>query len=247
MGVNNSWVVYKPQLWVGVDDPGNFVDIGWKDPSITKFAPAGHWHKWLVVKEDNGTFRRSQFRVDDMPNVYYFRRNHNFDVKKFLHEPTVNWGNEDKGIDALGIKGGRSVMLSAIKILYYLGFRTVYMLGADFNMSSEADQNYAFKQHRDSVSVSGNNATYAKLNKRFTALLPEFAEEGMRIYNCYQKSGLTAFPYMSYNEALDRASATCSKPIDTEGWYDRKERERAAEKARKEQEKKATEEDESDR
>lgn len=227
MGVNNSWSIFKPNLWTSVDDPGNFLDIGWKDPTITKFVPIGHSHKLLVVKEADGNFRASQFRVKEMPGVYYFRRNLKFQPKRFLLENSVNWGMADSESDELGCKGGRSVMLASIKILHYLGFRTVYLLGADFNMSKDK-QNYAFKQERTESSVNGNNSTYANLNKRFSSLLPEFKACGMNIYNCYKESGLTAFPHMKFEKAVYKASNTFTKSIDTEGWYDRKDREKAA-------------------
>jgi len=225
MGVNNSWSVYKPDLWTCVDNAGSFLDIGWKDPSIKKFVPAEQVLKRLIVKEENGTFRKSQFLVRDMPTVMYYRRNDMFNSKTYLTEPTVNWGNGEKNTDAVGCKGGRSVMLAAVKILYNIGFRNVYLLGADFKME-QGCRNYAFSQHRSEDSVKGNNATYSSLNRRFISLLPEFKEAGFNMYNCYKDSGLTAFPYMSYEEAVQKASRICSKKIDTGGWYDRKAREK---------------------
>lgn len=225
MGVNNSWSIFKPNLWVSVDDPGNFIDTGWKDPTITKFVPVGHYHKLLIVKEESGEFRPSQFKVRDMPGVYYFRRNLKFQSRTFLTENTINWGVDDETVDELGCKGGRSVMLAAVKILYYLGFRTIYLLGADFNMEV-GKQNYAFKQDRTESSVKGNNSTYRNLDKRFTAMLPDFNAAGLQVYNCYKDSGLKAFQHMSFEKAIEKASETCSKQVDTEGWYDRKEREK---------------------
>lgn len=233
MAVNNAWSVFKPNLWTCVDDPGNFLDIGWKDPSILKFAPLSHVHKQLQVKEDNGLFRPSQFKVKEMPSVLYYRRNEKFELQNFLCQNTVNWGNKDKEMDELGNKGGRSVMMAAIRILYYLGFRRVYLLGADFNMQTGKD-NYAFKQDRSLSSVNGNNNTYKTLDSRFKALKPIFDSFNYKIYNCNSDSGLKAFPYMSYEEAINRSSGKFQKTIDTIGWYERKEKEKeAAEHAKK--------------
>ena len=227
MAINNAWSIIRPNLWVCVDDPGNFLDIGWKDPSIIKFAPLGHLHKNLQVKESNGTFRPSQFKVADMPSVYYFRRNEKFEVGNFLCQNTVNWGNRDSDTDDLGNKGGRSVMLAAIRLLYYLGFRRIYLLGADFKMEI-GKQNYVFAQDRSSSSVKGNNNTYRALNSRFEAMKPIFEQNDLQIFNCNNQSGLTAFPFIHYQQAIDVASGRFQKEMDTEGWYDRKERERKA-------------------
>lgn len=225
MAVNNAWSVCKPNLWICVDDPGNFLDIGWKDPSIIKFAPMGHVNRNLQVKEDNGEFRTSQFKVKDMPSVFYFRRNNKFEINEFLHQSTVNWGNEEKIVDELGNKGSRSVMLAAIRILYYLGFRRIYLLGADFKMESGKD-NYAFKQNRSTFSINSNNNTYNILNSRFNALKPIFDSLNYKIFNCNKDSGLKSFPYISYENAIKLASCKFNKKISTEGWYDKKEKEK---------------------
>lgn len=63
MGVNNSWSVHRPTLWTGVDDPGRFIDVGWKDPGILKFVPVCHWGRKLRVQAADGTMRDSVFRV----------------------------------------------------------------------------------------------------------------------------------------------------------------------------------------
>ena len=43
MAVNNAWSVRRPTLWTCVDDPGRFIDVGWKDPGILKFVPTCMW------------------------------------------------------------------------------------------------------------------------------------------------------------------------------------------------------------
>ncbi|MFO0081170.1 MAG: hypothetical protein ACK55O_00955, partial [Phycisphaerales bacterium] len=45
MAVNNAWAVHRPTLWTCVDDPGRFIDTGWKDPGILKFVPTCMWDK----------------------------------------------------------------------------------------------------------------------------------------------------------------------------------------------------------
>jgi hypothetical protein len=194
-----------------------------------KFTPIGHVNRNLQVKEDNGEFRTSQFKVKDMPSVFHFRRNSKFEVNEFLYQSTVNWGNEEKIIDELGNKGSRSVMLAAIRILYYLGFRRVYLLGADFKMESGKD-NYAFNQDRSIFSINSNNNTYNILNSRFNALKPIFDSLNYKIFNCNKDSGLKSFPFINYETAIKQASAKFNKKIDTLGWYDRKEKEKEKEK-----------------
>ena len=63
-------------------------------------------------------------------------------------------------------------MLVALRLLHYLGFRTVYLIGADFKMTPE--QGHAFDEARSAESVRHNNVLYDSLNRRFEALRDHF-------------------------------------------------------------------------
>jgi hypothetical protein len=222
MGVNNSPAVWKPNFWTCVDNPGNFIEQIWKDASICKFAPLSHAFLKIRTRNEAGELIPSAFRVDDCPNVFYYTRHGRFDSETWLTDENFNWGNDEGATDALGVKGSRSVMLVAIKLLWYLGFARIFLLGADFRMQDGA-QNYAFPQDRTPSSVKGNNATYNALNKRFAALQPHFLRAGLEVVNCTPESGLTAFPMGDFELAVKVAAKECNeKPINTEGHYDKR-------------------------
>ena len=96
-----------------MDDPGRFIDTGWKDPGIIKLVPLHHRNRKLRVKRSNGTFRNSKFCVSQMPATFFYARSVHFDPDRYFTEPGINWGNPSDQADAMGIKGGRSVMLAA--------------------------------------------------------------------------------------------------------------------------------------
>ena len=231
MSVNNAATVVRTQLWTCVDDPASFSDAIWYDPAITKFVPMRHMKKSFMVRDASDQLERSADKVGDMPCVYGYHRNDDFVAERWLHEDTFNWGNNGRRVDAHGIKGSRSVMLVAVRLLYYLGVRTVYLLGCDFHMQVGA-QNYAFPQDRTPGSVHGNNYSYNALNVRFAALRPHFEQHGFFVHNCTPNSGLTAFDYLPYEEAVAAACARIPKKINTVGMYDRKAKEKAAEAAK---------------
>lgn len=218
-GINNGWVIWRPHLWFCVDDPANFIDVGWKDPTITKFAPLGKITKRLKVKLPDGGFRWSKYLANQMPSCFFFPRNERFHRDLFFTQNSVNWGCHSKKQCSEGIQSQRSVMLSAVRLLTWLGFKRIVLVGADFRMSHNA-QNYAWKQARNEGSVKNNTKTYAALNERFRALHPGLLEQGIEIYNATPNSGLTAFPSMEWNRAVNEAAAECRKQVDTEGWYD---------------------------
>lgn len=233
-GVNNGPKTIRPNFWSCVDDPKRFLKSIWLDPTITKFVPHAHAEKplfdnekWqdLEVITSNGSPRK--VLVGDCPNVVYFHRNSKFMADRFLYEDTINWGNHaDYG-------GGRSVMLPIVRILFLLGFRKVFLLGADFRMSET--YTYHFDEQRSKGAVKGNLATYDRMkNDYFPALKPFFDAEGFQIFNCArpEDSDLKVFPFKPYEEAIqeciaplgdltnERTWGLYSKPEERQKWKD---------------------------
>ncbi len=218
MAVNNAWAVHRPTLWTCVDDPGRFIDTGWKDPGILKFVPTCMWDKRLRIQGPDGAMRNSAFRVRQMPSVMFFRRADHFDHERFLTGDSVPWGNDAKNPDSLGITGKRSVMLVALRLLHHLGFGTVYLLGCDFKMAE--DRKYAFAENRAANAIRHNNVLYDSLARRFEALKPHFEKHRFRVVNCSPGSELQVFERMEFPDAVAAASAECGKPVNTQGWYE---------------------------
>ena len=86
MSVNNAGAVYRSNLWVSVDDPGNFCDAIWRDPAITKFVPICHMEKPIYVRDSDRELVPSSDRVGDMPAVFGFRRNEAFQADQWMYE-----------------------------------------------------------------------------------------------------------------------------------------------------------------
>lgn len=213
MSVNNTPKTFRTNLWTCVDDPSHFIKSIWLDPVIQKFVPLDHAEKFIF---DNETWKTTEIKVGDCPNVVFYRRNEKFQAKQFLTESTFNWG------DHSNLGGGRTVMLVAIRMLYYLGIRKIYLLGCDFSMSSESK--YHFKQGRSKSSINGNNGTYAKLMKRFSDLKPILKEHNLEIYNCNHESRLRVFPFVNFREAwfdVIKHMPVNIKNERTDGLYDR--------------------------
>ena len=191
MGLNNSVKTFRPNLWTCVDSPDHFLRSIWLDPAIQKFVPICHASKFIFNSDE---WKFMDIRVGDCPNMVYFKRNEHFQAKQFLWEDCINWGNHKKH------GGGRSVMLAALRILFILGIRRVFLLGADFKMNPST--NYHFEQGRSRGSISGNNSTYHLLNKWFSELRPLFEEQHFYVYNCNPESGLKAFDFVSFDQAI---------------------------------------------
>ena len=233
LAVNNAAAVVRPHLWTCVDNPGNFCDAIWRDPAILKFVPQEHFDKPLIVRDSLGQLVPCADRVREMPAVFGYARNDDFVPERFLHEHTFNWGNHGKRTDVDGQRGSRSVMYVALKLLYYLGVRRIYLLGCDFRME-QGRNNYAFEQSRTASSVKGNNRSYEILDVRLGRLRPIFEQGGFQVFNCTPNSGLTVFPHVPFPEAVQTALQGFPQQFTTAGMYDRLQRERDAAKATRE-------------
>jgi len=206
MTLNNAHSSYRGQANIIVDDPSRFNLSMWLDPTIQKFVPLAHFEKplWdnrrIVSGEEwQQRWEPANMRVGDCPNVIGFRRNEKFHAGRWLYEDTINWGNHKN------FGGGRSVMLAALRVLFLLGFRRVYLLGVDFEMG--ADKAYHFAEQQTKECIRFNLETYTKLQNWFTELQPYFLQEKFIVKNCNLNSKLTAFPFIPYEDAIVEASA----------------------------------------
>ncbi len=191
MSMNNAICSIRTDLWVSVDAPHHFVRSVWLDSKIMKFTPLAHYSERVF---DSDTWCYTRHRACECPNAFFYLRSDRFEIDTYLSEQVISWGNH------ASLGGGRSVMLAAIKLLYYLGIRTVYLVGVDFGMDRDAP--YHFEQKRDRAAIRGNNTLYKQLIQHFTNLAPVFDARGFKLFNCNPKSNLTLFPLISLEDAV---------------------------------------------
>jgi len=205
MTLNNAVKSFRGQAACIVDDPSRFVASMWLDPKITKFVPADHFEKplWdnrtLVVNgKPEQRWCPLDMKVGDCPSVIGYHRNEKFHAPRFLYEETINWGCHKQW------GGGRSVLLPAMRILFLMGFRKIYLVGVDLEMTAE--KHYHFDEGRTQRAVENNMSTYGKLIQWLAELKPYLDREGVVVKNCNPESRLTAFPKTTVEEAVAEAT-----------------------------------------
>jgi hypothetical protein len=164
MTLNNAVHSYRSNANCSVDHPNRFSYSMWLDPTIQKFVPMASFEEPLwdnrllnVCGQKVQQWHKADFSLAQCPSVVGFRRNEIFNASRFLYENTINWGEHKAA------KGRRSVMLPALRILFLLGFRNVYLLGIDWEMNIQ--KSYHFPEQRTKAMIGGNLATY-KLNSK---------------------------------------------------------------------------------
>ena len=186
MSMNNGPDVFRPNLWCAVD--GN-EGTGEND----RFLP------WIF--QDPGIMKFYPVRhlhTVQGPNLWGYTETQPFRWWRYLAEQRVVWGN--------------NVMMICIRILYDLGVRTIYVLGADFHM--DAQEPYAFRETVNDQHARSNNVSYEMMNRRFVLLRPLLEQHGLKIFNCTPGGNLTAFERMGYDQAIDQLD----KPDQASTW-----------------------------
>ena len=190
MGMNGSPQAHLPDYWVAMDAPTKFqpelYESVYLNPDVAKFVPYDN-RRYTEVRRPEAPNRHTGIYY---PSTYMVRHNSRFHWWRFFADPLIHWG--------------RNTMVVALRLLYDLGIRRVFLLGVDFHM--EPDREYAFKQRAGATHADMNNGHYIALQRKFELLQPVFLSLGYHVYNCNPDSKLTAFPFWGYHKAIKLAN-----------------------------------------
>jgi hypothetical protein len=212
--MNNVATMIRPDIWFSVDLPRNFNEIIWRDPSVMKFTFDKHLAANRPVDSWDGTqFIRTGMLAKECPNTWGFAHRHGWDAAAFLDDVCPTWGVNSATEDPDGKHKQCSVMLPALWLLHWLGFRTVYLVGCDFRVPE--DRKYAF----DETMASGNESLLKWLDKRFAEVQPHFRDRGFTVLNCTEGSALTAFERLPLPAAIEATLEGWPDTIHTRGHY----------------------------
>lgn len=197
--VNSAANLCTPQLWFMVDPPkAEFPARHWKNPAVKKFTLKSRKGDLVKTAEN----KSAGIRAKQCPQAFFIDYSCGFTAESFLTKPKPAW--LAKWQDGRKNHEKKSVMLIAIRMLYWLGFRRVYLLGADFHYRPK--RTYAFEGIDKKAGACGtNNTTMGVLRNWFEVLRPEFERRGFHVYNCTTGSRLTAFDFVDLETAVSDA------------------------------------------
>lgn len=177
MAVNNAPVL-KPTLWTCMDPPKHFPFRHWMNPTTLKFVP--YCYTTYGVRED-----AARPQVPDCPGVVYYWRTFDRQPEAILKPRSIWCGQEPEETKP----SVRSVMLPALRILYELGVRRVFIIGADMTGRPAHDPEY-----------------FQKLKALLRTVEPILAAAGMNIMQVPSgPSHLTDFQRIEMQDAVFRA------------------------------------------
>lgn len=215
--VNNAATVFRPHLWFSFDAAARFSETIWADPGIMKFTREDRL-EMRITKYDPGVQQFMQDeKVQNCPNVFGYKCEHTWKADAFLTSQLPTGGTDNERDDPDGERIHKSVMLPALRILFDLGVRRLYLLGADFFMDEAAP--YGFDEEVRSDRVERNNLLFGWLDRRFHELQPVFGRAKYKIWNATPGTRLTAFERVDYTEVVKRESSRVDQHPVTKGQY----------------------------
>lgn len=196
-----------PHYWVSVDSPSNFLPAIFRNPAVVKLIPRSRMHNPLW---DNERRHRLGITPADCPRTCGFDLSNRFNAAEFFTDFRVHWG------DPPGENHIRTVFLAMLQCCWRLGFRRLYLIGADFAMS--AGRKYHFEEERSTASIRHNNSLYQRLTGYYLPELCKVMPPEFKIFNCTPGSRLKLFPELTFAEAIDRETIP-SAELATVGMY----------------------------
>lgn len=177
LAINNAATMVRPNFWVGGDRPECYSPSILTDVSITKFAPFGK-HTMTCCGEE--------WRYK--PSTLFFDcgdKGYTMDNLFTKHNHVVWWKN---------------TWWIALSLAYTLGFRTFYLVGAEFNINK--NHQYAWDTKLSDKAISSNVRLYSKTAEHMIKNKDKFFKS-VKIYNCCQPSALTdTYGYISVENAV---------------------------------------------
>ena len=194
----------KPTIWLCMEKSQDFPAEIWEDKLIIKLVTQEVYDKGYMKPSGDFIHSKPVFRmepVSNTKNTYWFKLAQNYVSSKYFSDNAVQWGMASERKDEHGILGRRSIMLAHFRLMHYLGFKRIYLLGVDFDMQQE--EPYCYQREKSPIAIYQNNLLYEALTTRLETLYPIMLQHGLEVFNCNLNSKLKVFPYMSYEEALD--------------------------------------------
>lgn len=228
LGINNAAAHprFQASAFVCSDPPMKFSNSIWLNPHCMKFVPSPKMtgrRQRLRYKKD-GVFNRLDKGVSECPNVWGFQRNSWLtpDEGFFLSDGAC-WGNHKSGVARTGEKKTVCTMLLGLRLLSYLGARRIFLVGIDFLMKPGAV--YSFGQYKSDGGCWSNNNQFAVVNEWLCRMENNgvFEKFGVELFNCYEYSGLRAWPYMPFEKAIQLSVIDVEQEPDLSGWYEKAE------------------------
>ena len=188
LGINNSYLTCRPNIWLGVDHPDCFPRLGYQDPGVIKISCRGIAHVKVRGRQ-----------LCEYPNIY------------FLHMAPVPYG-----AGSLFEEPARwypKCFIIAVQLCWWLGFTTIYTVGTDFHITSS--RQYSWGNPLSRFWVNTNKGVYDNTLTILRRMVPDLQSRGVQLINTTPQSRLDFVPHVPLSDAVQ--AVLDGKDVDMHG------------------------------
>lgn len=172
----------KPRYYVAGDGPSHYGKRIWSDPDVMKFCPT--WGADVSYPREDAY--APKVPAKNCPNVFFYHQVANdAEVESWLHKPWISWGTTlvSDQHNVFGSAAGRSSMLCGMRLLWHLGYRTIFLVGCDCDY-------HPSKGYWPSI--------FHYLGK----IAPTFERYGLKVIQTNPDAHLRTFPIVRFEECF---------------------------------------------
>jgi len=176
MGMNNAATQFTPNLWTGADSPDHYSPGILFNPTIMKFI-----YMKFVDFVVNGK------PMSSLTNAYFMPWR-DAEAKHFFSDrPRIGWwGN---------------VFTLALELLHYLGFRTIYIVGAGLHVDDRGA--YGYESDLEDDELEFNQCTYDSVVRQVRCINEASEAHHLDLISCTPDSRLNKFlTYAPFDDAF---------------------------------------------
>lgn len=139
LAMNNTASVMHPTMWIGADEAQNYSPSILLTPSIMKF---NYFNLTKPIRHES-IVPGTKLMMRDLPNMFFIEG-----IDSITQEDFFNRGRS--------FLYWRNVFMTAIQVLYRLGFTNVYLAGCSLKISDEKQYVYETKLSPEAVKYNQN-------------------------------------------------------------------------------------------
>jgi hypothetical protein len=132
-------------------------------------------------------------------NSYPFKSLYFYHFLNFITngKSTLGWSNDI----SKGVADAPSCVYAVMQIAYYMGFKEVYVIGADCNYSG-ANQHSVVTNYKPTVKISKNAGNHVL--KAWRSIKIHLEDKDMKVYNSTRGGMLELFPRVELEEIINK-------------------------------------------
>ena len=167
--------------------------------------------KYIIID-----FKAKRIIKDDIDNIYYFYSKFHFPINKY--DPIYPFISENVS-DC--VSDGQTITFINIQLAFYMGFKTIYLLGIDHNYSriihrdGTVENNIEVQNYSDDLVDDGLGVQFVDNTTEAYEEARKYAEnKGIKILNATRGGKLEVFPRVEFDRLTHNYNTSSARSLE---------------------------------